>query len=120
MPMIKSFLVLLFSGLAVAIGGCSIHPLPEDITGVSTYHIVRQIRCEARQAVIDSVIGWLTHEKKVSPASRAIGFEFANHRPIEELSPSLLRGRDRDILQLFWDTGIAYNYELEMEEKNEK
>ena len=28
--------------------GCAIHPLPQDVTGVDTYHIVRQIRCEAR------------------------------------------------------------------------
>jgi hypothetical protein len=33
------------------LAGCAIHPLPEDVTGVNTYHIVRQIRCETRAAL---------------------------------------------------------------------
>ena len=39
--------------LAALIGGCSVHPLPDDVTGVSTYEIVQQIRCEAARAVKD-------------------------------------------------------------------
>jgi hypothetical protein len=32
--------------------GCSIHPLPEDVTGLPTADIVHKIRCEARTAVL--------------------------------------------------------------------
>ncbi len=46
-------------GVAFAVSGCAIHPLPEDVSGVPTYVIVRQIRCEARQAIIENAIGWL-------------------------------------------------------------
>ena len=32
----------------ITVAGCAIHPLPENVTGVSTDKIVRKIRCEAR------------------------------------------------------------------------
>src|SRR5215467_3644137 len=32
------------------LSSCAIHPLPEDVTGVDTAGIVKQIRCEARDA----------------------------------------------------------------------
>jgi hypothetical protein len=52
---------LFVAGLAASLvaSGCSIHPLPEDVTGVSTYHIVRQIRCEARDTLRRIVIKYL-------------------------------------------------------------
>ena len=58
---------------AFVLAGCAIHPLPEDVTGVDTYTIVRQIRCETRQAVIDFALRWLGSESedRVDPASRA-------------------------------------------------
>ena len=47
-----------FFALAFSCGfissGCAIHPLPENVTGVSTTHIVHRIRCEARDAVLDA------------------------------------------------------------------
>ena len=46
------------------LAGCAIHPLPDDVTGVSTYNIVRQIRCEARQAVFEYAVQWLAGPKK--------------------------------------------------------
>jgi len=33
--------------------GCSIHPLPEDVTRKTTFDIVQAIRCEAGRAVVD-------------------------------------------------------------------
>lgn len=38
-------------GLSLAISGCSIHPLPDRVTGLSTYEIVHKIRCEARETI---------------------------------------------------------------------
>ncbi len=106
--------------VALVVSGCAIHPLPEDVSGVSTYTIVRQIRCEARQTVIDLAIGWLTAESedRVDPASRAIGLQFANGRPVQEFSPALFKGRVRSIVQLFFDTGVAYHFDLQMTETN--
>jgi hypothetical protein len=109
--------------LAFTLAGCAIHPLPEDVSSVPTYVIVRQIRCETREAVIHNAIGWLTSEQneiegKVDPASRAIGLDFQNGRPIQQFSPKLFKGRVHDIIAAFYDAGVAYTFDLDMSEIN--
>ena len=54
---------------AVLAAGCSIHPLPEDVTRKSTYDIVHKFRCEAKQAVLD-----YAPETMFDPA--VLGYEF--------------------------------------------
>jgi hypothetical protein len=105
--------------LPALIAGCAIHPLPENVTGVSTYDIVRQIRCETRQAVIQSTLDYLTKGTDVDAASREIGLRFANNEiPISKLDPKMFKGHVGQLLNLFWSTGVAYNYKLEMTETN--
>jgi hypothetical protein len=105
--------------LCFGFAGCAIHPLPEDVTGVRTFEIVKRIRCETKQAIFHTAVIWLTTDDKVDADSRAIGQEFADRtRPMETLTPKLFKGRVRSVLELFWTTGIAYNFELDMEEKN--
>lgn len=104
--------------LSICLASCAIHPLPEDVSGVSTYHIVRQIRCETREAIIDSAIGWLSNDENNLEAQK-IGLEFKNGtRPIETFHYNLFKGEVKSILKLFFDTGIAYNYNLQMTETN--
>jgi len=110
--------------LAALASACSIHPLPEDVTGLSTYDIVRQIRCETRKAVIESILRFLTDEanhrgKKVDEASRNIGLRFAadyraNPFTISQFDPTLLSGFAKVVVDLLWNTGIAYNFNLKM------
>jgi hypothetical protein len=93
------------------------------VSGVPTYTIVRQIRCETRDAVIKTALGWLTDEQnqiegKVDPASRAIGIGFQNGRPIQQFSPKLFKGIVHDIIAEFYDTGVAYTFDLDMSEIN--
>src|SRR5690349_18485200 len=109
------------AALALTSAGCAIHPLPEDFSGVPTDTIVQQIRCETRQAIIDSALGWLTEEENlrehlVDLHSRNIGLQFRSGRPIQQFRPELFRGRVRDRVRLFFDTGIAYHFELQMTE----
>ncbi len=108
------------TALSFFTAGCAIHPLPEDVTGVSTYHIVRQIRCEARAAVIDSAIRGLKNYTP-DPATQQIGLDFeSGARPIASLSYKLFQEpRIRSIVKLFFDTGVAYNFNLEMTENND-
>jgi hypothetical protein len=40
---------------AVGMTGCSIHPLPEDVTHLQTRQIVYHIRCEARAAIKSAI-----------------------------------------------------------------
>lgn len=101
------------------LAGCAIHPVPEDVAGLATYDIVRQIRCETRQAVIDSALIYLTQGNGVDTQSQAIGLQFQRQeKPVQKLNPNLFKGPVRDILGLFWATGVAYNYKLEMTEVN--
>ena len=59
-----------FAALAQVLVGCSIHPLPEDVTRKTTYDIVRQARCEAQRAL------QLTEAQGLSGA---IAYEFTFH-----------------------------------------
>jgi hypothetical protein len=99
------------------ITGCAIHPVPDDVTGVSTYNIVRQIRCEARQAVFDLAIAYLTGPKNRDEEAREIGLQFKEGlRPIHSFSYSLFKSPTRQLVQLFAGTGVAYNFQLQMME----
>lgn len=102
------------------VAGCAIRPLPEDVTGVSTFHIVRQIRCETRQAIIRSAVGWLKTQP-YDESARRIGAEFADGvRPIRTFHYGLFKHpRINSIVKLFSDTGVAYNYQLTMTETND-
>jgi hypothetical protein len=103
--------------VGLCLAGCAIHPLLEDVTGVPTYIIVRQIRCETRQAIIHSALGWLANDDRVDPVSRAVGAQFEN-RPIQQFRPELFKGEVASIIRIFFDTGVAYDFDLEMTEVN--
>ena len=84
------------------LGACSIHPLPEDVTGVNTETIVRKIRCEARDAVIRKALAYLEFEK--------YNFDKAS---FEKLNFSSLREPARSTLNYFAGTGIVYSFSLD-------
>jgi hypothetical protein len=103
----------------VSLGGCSIHPLPDDVTGVTTFNIVKQIRCEARQAIFDFAVDWLIGPKNHDPEAKQIGLEFKEGlRSVSSLNYTLFKGGIRQIVQLFFNTGVAYNFQLDMTETN--
>lgn len=118
----------------VSLASCSIHPLTDDSVKLTSYQISRQIACETRQAVINNMLGFLT-----SPANRQpfpsfnsgipfvrlndhsydVGLKYAaKPDAIVNFSPSELSGNARAIIELMWNTGVAYNYNLEMTELN--
>ncbi|TGN74178.1 hypothetical protein EOW77_0034340 [Bradyrhizobium yuanmingense] len=109
---------------AVFVAGCAIRPLPENVSGVTTPTIVKQIRCETRQAIIDLTLGWLTADenlrnRRVDPQAHAIGWEFKNRRrPIAQFEPKLFHGHVRDVVDTFYTAGVAYTFDLEMTEAN--
>ena len=117
-----------FSVAAIALSffasGCAIHPLPEDVTGVSTYHIVRQIRCEARDTLRRIVIKWLHNlvEHGLSLADQ-LALQYQNDPPsIRGFHYDLFRGpalvKVRSAAKLFYDAGLAYSFDLTMTEDN--
>jgi len=107
---------------AVTASGCAIHPLPDDVTHVSTYNIVRQIRCETRKAVIDSLFRYLTSEdnlsgNKLDYHSYTMGLQAqaaydVDPDSITKFDPLRLTGFARIVVGLLYHTGVAYNYDL--------
>lgn len=108
--------LLLFSG-------CAIHPVPEDVTGVDTYHIVRQIRCETRKAVIDFLMAQL-RQLAEDPIARNLVLQYeGDPESIRTFKPDLFPGPDyreyRRFFGLIYSAAIAYNFDLTMTEQND-
>jgi hypothetical protein len=107
--------------------GCAIHPLPEDVAGVDTLDIVKQIRCETRQAAINLLVDFLDDQGKDYPNSsgnliaRELAIEYA--RDPNKISPSLVdrfKGypNTQSVITTLFNVGIAYNFDLQMTEDN--
>lgn len=106
--------------------GCAIHPLPEDVTGgVDTYHIARQIRCEAHQTVVQLVKTWLGQMASVGYARprELLAIYDTDPDAISTFSYDQFKGAEyvqvRSMAKLFYDTGIAYNFDFAMTEDND-
>jgi hypothetical protein len=121
-PIVAAAAVLLMSG-------CAIHPVPEDVTGVDTYHIVRQIRCETREAAAEFVIRELRRfaaggeTQPINPiAQRIVDAYDADPESISQFTPSVFAGPDyaqvRNFYNLIYTAGVAYNFDLTMTEDN--
>jgi hypothetical protein len=107
--------------VCLLVAGCAIHPLPEDISGVSTYHIVRQIRCETRQTIRQDVISWLSSLN--DPLAQKLAQQYqTDPASISNFHYNLFKGpelvRVRQMAKLFYNTGIAYNFDFNISEDN--
>jgi hypothetical protein len=112
--------VLLGLSCALLLAGCAIRPLPEQVTGVTTFNIVKQIRCETREAVFDVFIKGLADNPKVfGEAAQGVAEGFRGHPELmAQFKPALFAGNARDFVNFFWNTGVAYNFTLDMTETN--
>lgn len=106
---------LMICGFTLAAAGCSIRPLPEDVTSANTYEIVRKIRCETRDAIRGFAIALirkrhpdLADELQANPALFA---ELNRNR--RRLDPEIRRLIDR------YDGAMAgYEFTFDITEKN--
>lgn len=123
---IRSFSVVA-AGLLLSC--CAIHPVPEDVGGVSTYDIVRQIRCETREATREFVLNELkrlaaNHEDQAGDpiAQRLLESYEADPEEINNFSPDLFAGpryvEVRNVFKVIFSTGVAYTFDLTMTEDN--
>jgi hypothetical protein len=114
---------------AVCLVGCAIHPLPEDVTGVDTYHIVRQIRCETREALKKELLLYLYNLARDHPdqagdaiAQRIVRDYENDPESISTFNAGMFPGpryvRVRQLINTFADTGIGYSFDLTMTEDN--
>jgi hypothetical protein len=71
---------LLLCAIGALLCGCSIHPVPEDVTGLPTADIVNKIRCEARFAVrkhLRDRLKPLRRPDRDEYANGGIGYDFS-------------------------------------------
>ncbi|MGY4157883.1 hypothetical protein ACVINW_003725 [Bradyrhizobium sp. USDA 4461] len=112
----------LFSAFLV-LSGCAIAPVTDDVAHISASNIARQVRCEARQAVINALLGYLAspdnnmNKNKLDDYSYAVGVELQrayneNPESIRTFDPSQVTGFARTVTRLLYSTGIAYYYDL--------
>jgi hypothetical protein len=108
------------------VSGCAIHPQPKDVTGISTFDIEQQIRCETRKAVVDLTLTYAatrTGDSKEAVQARETAQRYyaefqADPGAATTLSPNQFTGEVRQTLNVFWTTGVAYNFKLDMAEVN--
>lgn len=118
--MIKSAAKLIAAvGLAMQTCACSIHPSIQDVTPYDATDIVRKIRCEARQVLVDNLALWLSSREN-DPIARDLAAEI---RPDLDIKPALSRLRflkheTRETIDFFAGSAVAYDFTLDMTEAN--
>jgi hypothetical protein len=116
-------------GLGLTLAGCAIHPVPEDVTGVTTYQIARQIRCETRQAAKERVLSEIRSLAMGSPyvagdprAQQLLVRYGDDHEDISTFRPSMFAGPNyvqvRNYLTMIYTTAVAYSFDLTGDETN--
>lgn len=105
---------IFFAIALAALGGCSVQPLPQDVTGYNTYQIVSKIRCEARDAVRGYAISFIRKKRPdLADALKSgrIGFDSFDRK---QLDPETLKLVDR-----YAKAEIAYDFSFDITEKND-
>ena len=121
--MLKPSILVLAAALLAS--GCSIHPVPADVTGVDTKDIVKQIRCETRAALTDEIKAQIKKWAVAgSPEAETLSRRYeSDPNAIEDFHPGLFPGpgyvQVRSFIKVFADTAIAYNFDLTMTENND-
>jgi hypothetical protein len=108
----------LFPVLAFALGGCSIHPVQQEVTGFPTKEIVRRVRCETRMAVEDKAIELLA--KIPNARSKLLAEQFANDRTLfARFNPlSLPTPEEREFYARYINTAVAIEFSFDIAENN--
>jgi hypothetical protein len=112
---------------ASLMAGCAIHPEPQDVTGVSTSHIVKQIRCETRDAareIIRKQLERLATEGNNATARDLLAQYTADPELMSGFNPnrSFPAADDvqlRNVFNLIYSAGMAYGFQLTMNEQND-
>src|SRR5260370_7794079 len=87
---------VMISICAFLLGGCAIHPLPENVTRDTTYDIVQKIRCEGKEAldnITQRLVRLSTDPTTIACADRVEAGElsfvelFEKHRASLQLTP---------------------------------
>jgi GR25 family glycosyltransferase involved in LPS biosynthesis len=106
--------------IAGYLGGCAIHPLPEDTARFDTNAIVLHIRCEARSALQHETTAFLLDPRTPIPDStRQLARDLADGTiKFEDFDPKKLDRTSRFYLLKYENSAIAYDFTFDMAEDN--
>jgi hypothetical protein len=97
--------------------GCSIRPVPQDVTRHTTYNIAQRIRCEFRDALGDLVVAALKRSKEDQVAdaivSGVIKYDTFFKTHLAKIEPTA-----RTIIQRYSGGAIGYEFEFDITEEN--
>jgi hypothetical protein len=90
---------------AAALGGCSLYPVPDDVTSIRTEDIVRHARCEIRS----EIIAYLIDRQVLAPSP--------TDQEIAALVKDIKKTKN-SFLGLLMSVGAAYTFDLNISEHN--
>ena len=102
-------------GMVTALfAGCSVHPLPDDVSRQDTVAIVKNIRCEAQSKIHEKILEKLQNSE--SKRVKRMGAESAisNLRKVRQIDLQTAAAIDQLSLN-----SIAYNFEFDITEDND-
>jgi hypothetical protein len=102
----------------LAMCGCAIHPVQQDVTRIKPTQLVNFIRCEARLAIQDKALLLLRDEKR--PRSLALAEQLAAMRGQRwDFDPSRVLSSDElAFYNRYISTGIAFDFTFDITEDN--
>lgn len=104
---------LAVAAFALACAGCSIHPIPDNLTEYSTDQIVRNVRCEAKDTVRERIRDVLLERPGLEHIVPDEITQPANFERIKRLAPDLALK-----FQNYMASSIAYSFEFNINERN--
>jgi hypothetical protein len=112
--------------IAALSGGCSIHPVQQQVTGLPTPELVRYIRCETRLAIQDKAIALLRQEIAEATRTDPVAVTSPTIQYLElhrgDIWPASLRSQmnahERFVYDKYIITGIAYDFTFDITEDN--
>lgn len=109
--------------LSMIVVGCSIHPLPKDVTRDTTLEIINKIRCETRRALVERVKVVL--EEEHSPTNQSLLEKLkqpggASEEMICNLHPAAFDEAASKRINKFAASTIAYTYKFTILEHKAK
>ena len=97
---------------------CATHPLPEDVAGLNTLGIVKQIRCEARRAIVTAAARFI--KGKGTEESKQIGQDLEDDKiDFADLDQRKLDPFTRFFIQKYSKAAIAYDFTFDITEDND-
>ena len=106
--------VLTIAASAVALASCSTHPLPDDVSRYSTEDIVRNVRCEAKEAV----------RERIEQALLEVGLVGINPETVlaDKRNFEIVKRANRQLAAKFIAYGastITYKFDFDITENND-